>query len=337
MKMPAPIAIVGQGLAGTLLAWELERHGAQFQICDAGPVGRASAVAAGMINPITGQRLVKSWRVEELLPLARECYRALEAELGVKIWREMRVHRWWRNESERGIFVAKQQGGGATGATDQLAPFAGATDHDGFWIEGAAQVDVPALLAATRRRWLAAGCLIEGEVNLSALRARHELVILCTGAPLRAEPSFTFVPWSVSRGEVLTVAVAGLEPGVILNNGHWVAPLGAGEAKVGATYTPNADDLAPTPEARTKLERAAETLLRRPFQVRQHEAGLRLALPDKHPVAGRCPNDPRLGLMSGLGSKGVLLAPWLARQWWNHLSEGVPFDPAVDVARFWRR
>jgi glycine oxidase len=130
--------------------------------------------------------------------------------------------------------------------------------------------------------------------------------------------------------------VTGLDQNVILNDGHWAAPLGAGEAKVGATYTPNSDDLAPTPEARTKLEHAAETLLQRPFQIRQHAAGLRLALPDKHPVAGRCPNDPRLGVLGGLGSKGVLLAPWLARQWWNHLSEGVPFDSAVDVARFWR-
>jgi glycine oxidase len=331
--MPAPIAIVGQGLAGTSLAWELERNGAQFKIYDAGPAGRASAVAAGMINPITGQRLVKSWRVEELLPFARQCYHGMEAELGVKIWREMRVRRSWRNDSERDIFIAKR-GGGATG--DSLAPFAGASDEDGFWIEGAAQVDVPALLETTHRRWLAAGCLVEGKTDPAALRVRHELVILCTGASLRAESLFAFVPWSVGRGEVLTVAVAGLSQNVIFNDGHWVAPQEAGEAKVGATYTPNSDDPAPTPEARTKLARAAETLLERPFQVRQHEAGLRLTLPDKHPVAGRCPNDPRLGVLGGLGSKGVLLAPWLARQWWNHLSEGVPFDSAVDVARFWR-
>ena len=59
---------------------------------------------------------------------------------------------------------------------------------------------------------------------------------------------------------------------------------------------------------------AAERLLQRPFEIRRQETGLRLALLDKHPVAGRCPGDPRLGVLGGLGSKGVLLAPWLARQ-----------------------
>jgi glycine oxidase len=180
--MPAPIAIVGQGLAGTLLAWELERNGAEFEIYDRGAAGRASAVAAGMINPITGQRLVKSWRVEELLPLARECYRALEVELGVTLWQEMRVRRLWRSDSERLIFSRKQGGGAGGDGNDRLAPFAGPADQEGCWIEGAAQVDVPVLVAATRRRWRAAGRLAEREADLSALRTRHELVILCTGA-----------------------------------------------------------------------------------------------------------------------------------------------------------
>ena len=59
--------------------------------------------------------------------------------------------------------------------------------------------------------------------------------------------------------------------------------------------------------------------------------------PDKHPVVGRSPVDPRFGIFNGLGSKGALLAPGLARQWVNHLTEAVPFDPAVDVKRFVKR
>ena len=61
---------------------------------------------------------------------------------------------------------------------------------------------------------------------------------------------------------------------------------------------------------------------------------MRVNLPDRHPVAGRHPVVARLGLLNGLGAKGALLAPMLARQWINHLAEGVPFDTAIDVARF---
>src|SRR4051812_34785476 len=97
------VTIVGQGIAGTLLAWELEQAGLPFRIYDAGHEGAASRVAAGIINPVTGQRLAKSWRVDELLPLARAAYVEVGARLGIECWREMRVRRLFRNEGERGI------------------------------------------------------------------------------------------------------------------------------------------------------------------------------------------------------------------------------------------
>ena len=65
-------------------------------------------------------------------------------------------------------------------------------------------------------------------------------------------------------------------------------------------------------------------------------AGVRVYVADKRPVVGRHPLEPRLGVMNGLGGKGTLFAPTLARQWVNHIMDGVPFDPEVDVARLWR-
>ena len=61
--------IVGQGLAGSLLASELLDAGKTIQIFDADHEGAASAIAAGIINPITGRRLVKSWMIMSFYPL----------------------------------------------------------------------------------------------------------------------------------------------------------------------------------------------------------------------------------------------------------------------------
>ncbi len=322
--MRADLLIVGQGLAGTLLGWELERAGIPFAIADAGHAAAASRVAAGILNPVTGRRLVKSWRVDALLPLARESYRALAAALGLPLWREMRVRRRFADDRERRVFADRQ-------ARGELAPFAGAADAEGFWIEGAAHVDTGMLLAAARARWRAAGVLRDERVEWGAVVGRHELVVDCTGA---GAAQFDFVPWEFSKGEILTVAVEGLDPGVILNDGHWVLPLAPGVAKVGATHEPGRKDVIPTAAARAVLEAEAAALLRRPFTVNGHEAGLRITLPDRRPVAGRHPADPRLGVLNGLGTKGAMVAPWLARQWVHHLTEGVPFEPEVDVARF---
>ena len=151
--MRADILILGQGLAGTLLALELERAGISFAIVDRGHEHAATSAAAGLINPITGRRRVKSWRIETLLPIARAAYAELETTLGVPLWRPMRVRRLFADERERSVFAEKW-------ARGELAPFVVENADDaGFWIHDAARVDLGVLLAAARTRWRAAGCL----------------------------------------------------------------------------------------------------------------------------------------------------------------------------------
>lgn len=324
--MSSDILIVGQGLAGTMLAWEFERAGMPFKIVDAGHAEAASRAAAGIINPITGQRIVKSWRVDTLLPAARESYRAFEKQLGVPLWREMRVRRLYLNEAERRVLAEKQSRG-------ELADYAGANDGDGFWIEGAAQVDVVALISAARARWLAAGIMREERIDPARVRGEHDLVIDCTG---NGSASHGFVPWQYSKGECLTVTTDGLAPDVVLNRGYWVLPMADGRARVGATHGPGRRDLLLTTEARATLEAGLISMTGRPFVFENQDAGVRVYVGDKRPVVGRHPTEIGLGLVNGLGAKGTLFAPILARQWVHHLREGVRFDPELDVARLWR-
>jgi len=324
--MAADVLILGQGLAGTLLAWELERAGISFAIADLGPARAASFAGAGIINPITGRRLVKSWRFETLRPLARAIYGELEAALGVPLWRELRVRRLFADERERAVFAQKR-------ARGELAPFVPeAADDSGFWIHAAARVDLRALLAAARARWSASGRLRTATPHDLSSAA---LVIDCTGEALAAAREFGFVPWEFSKGEILELAVEELAPDVVLNRRHWIAPVGPGAAWVGATHEPGARDRQPTAVARSALEASARELLGdRAFTVTGHRAGVRVNLPDKHPVAGRHPASPDKGVINGLGAKGALWAPMLAQMWAKHLTAGTPFDPEIDVCRF---
>ncbi len=356
--MAADFLILGQGLAGTMLAWEFERAGISFEIVDAGHERAASRVAAGIINPITGRRLVPSWRVESLLPVVHGTYRELEAELGVPLWREMRVWRRFADDRERRVLAEKR-------ARGELGAFAGAATDEGFWIEGAARIDLAALLSAARERWqkqnrVRSAALASAELATLTSSRCHDLVIDCTGVTAaRAEP-FAFVPWEFSKGEIIAITfesnlptAPALDPDVILNDGHWLVPVAPGIAWVGATHEPGVLDSSPTATGRQKLEAAAQRLLvpstssgsfahspnssseARRFSVTDHTAGIRVNLPDKRPVAGRHPDAARrLGLINGLGAKGALYAPMLARQWVNHLTEGVPFDAEIAVTRF---
>jgi glycine oxidase len=327
--MRAEILIAGQGVAGTLLGWELEQAGVPFLIRDPGHETAATAASAGIINPVTGRRLVKTWRFDELHPMAAAMWRELGGALGERLWREMRVRREFADEEEREAWKRKA-------ATAELSPYAGAPFDDGFWIVGAARVDLAAALAAARRRWRMQGRLREdGVPDLAAAAERHRMVIDCTGAAGASHAAFDFVPWEFSKGDALEIGVEGLDPDVILNRRLWVAPAGEGGALAGATNEPGITDPRPDPAARERLIAGTRAILgAREFTVRVHRSGVRVTLPDRRPVAGPHPTIPKLGICGGLGARGALWAPWLARQWRDHLVAGRPFDPKVSVARF---
>lgn len=326
--MSPEVLIVGQGLAGSLLGWELEKAGVRFAIADAGHAWSATAAAAaGIVNPITGRRLVKTWQAETLLPLARETYRELGETLAVPLWTPMRVRRLFADDRERATFATKARSG-------ELTPFAGEGDADGFWIEDAARVDLRALLFGLRERWRRSGVLRAERVDVTAPCTGYTVTIDCTGLEGARGGAFGFVPWEFSKGEVLEIAIEGLAPGVVVNRRHWVMPVSATRAWVGATHEPGVVGREPTAAGRAVLEASARELVGKGFSVAGHFAGVRVNLPDKRPVAGRHPSHLGLGTINGLGAKGVMLAPWLARAWAAHLRGGAAFSGEVDVRRF---
>ena len=83
--------VVGQGIAGSCLAYELLERGARTIVYDDGWKSAACTVAAGVINPITGKRLVKSWRSAVAHPYARDFYRALERRIGGVFFHDRKI------------------------------------------------------------------------------------------------------------------------------------------------------------------------------------------------------------------------------------------------------
>jgi glycine/D-amino acid oxidase-like deaminating enzyme len=325
--MPATTLIVGQGLAGTLLGWELERAGLPFEIADAGHELAASRIAAGIINPITGQRFVKSWRLEDYLPIAQETYLAFQRDCGARIWRDMRVRRLFRSNHEGRVASEKRVRG-------EFGPYVTQIDHEGFWIEGAAHVDTAELISVARKRWLEEGRLRAERVEVQDVVGRYDRVIDCRGVATTFESNPANTPWEFSKGESLVISIAGLAEDEILNRGNWVLPLGGAQARVGSTHEPGRRDRECTAEGRAVLERAAAELTNRKFSTVAHEAGVRVYLPDRRPVMGWISPEQRLGVFNGLGAKGALYGPAMARAWAAHLTRGEPIDAELDVKRF---
>lgn len=335
--MDGRVLIVGQGLAGTALGLECEASGIDFVIASDGHAAAASRVAAGLVNPVTGQRWVKSARVDELLPFARERYAAWETALGVRLWHPLALTRLWRDAAERSAVEAKI-------ARGDLAPYAGRASEAGVEIAGAAWVDLPALLDAAARRWRAAGRLRECAVTADAWRIdaagvewageRFARVILCTGAGRLLREAFAPLPFAPAQGEMIVVRGTRHAADTALIRGQWLLVGQDGTARVGATYERGRDDVAVTPAAGAKLHAAAEALSGERLEVIAHSAGVRLTLPDRLPLAGWHPRLGCVGVLGALGSKGTLWAPWLARRWTEVLrGERADFPTEAAVGR----
>src|SRR5665647_3942067 len=98
--------IIGHGLAGSLLAWELMQRGCSVLVVDNGNEN-ASQVAAGLINPITGMRFVKSGEMDTLLPAARSCYSQLATIFQQKFFIEKTMMRIFSSEKELNAAVKR--------------------------------------------------------------------------------------------------------------------------------------------------------------------------------------------------------------------------------------
>jgi glycine/D-amino acid oxidase-like deaminating enzyme len=335
MPPSVDFAIVGQGLAGTALAWHLLRRGRRVLVLDRERGGSASRVAAGLITPVTGKRLAKSWRWDELFPAAATFYRSVEAETGARFFRQRSSLRIFASEAEREEF-RRREGTILRGLVRPVPEVKAewfAAPFGGFEMPGAARLDVPRFLDASRDFFRARGAYATAEVTApESLGA--ETVVLCRGYAPEPEPRFGGIRFNAAKGEILTVRIPGLAEERVVHRGVWLVPAGGEVFHVGATHTWEPLDVTPTPEGRAEIESKLRAFLKLPYEVIGHRAAVRPVIDAGYPVLGRHPGNPRLAYFNGLGAKGSLLAPFFADQLAAHLCGEGEIDPAVNVARF---
>ena len=103
---------------------------------------------------------------------------------------------------------------------------------------------------------------------------------------------------------------------------------------IGSTYEWDFADLNPSPEFRNKVEMQLEYWLKLPYKIIDHIAAERPANLERRPFAGLHPLYQNIGILNGMGTKGCSLAPYFAQQFAEHLINGSPINPLVDVKRF---
>lgn len=325
--------IVGQGLAGTALAWALLRRGRCVLVLDRESGDSSSRLAAGLITPVTGKRLARSWRWDELYPAAVAFYRAIEAETGATFLHQYPALRLFADEAERDEFRRRESSilRGLVRAAE--APEWFAAPFGGFEMPDAARLDVPRYLDVSREHFRARGIYARADVDPRG-PFDAQTVVFCRGFAPDSDPRFGGIPFNAAKGEMLTIRVPDLHETRVTHRGVWLAPLGDELFRVGATYTWEPLDAIPTPAGRAELESKLRAFLKLPFEVLDHRAAVRPVIDAGYPALGRHPKHPQFAYFNGLGSKGSLLAPFFANQLAAHLCGEGAIDEQVSIARF---
>ena len=338
--------IVGQGLAGTTLAWHLHEAGQRVLLLDAAEPVTCSKIAAGLITPITGQRLTLSWRGDEFLPTARKFYARVEASTGTSFFHDRKAVRLFQCDDERQRWAkrgreAAFQAHLVDPQPSPLVPVDVADASGGGFAMRTAQLDVPAFLdaarsvlpyAETRLDWKNEVTLGPEEITVQGRRTR--LLISCEGYAATRNPYFSWVPFKAAKGDILTIKFDGPVSDHCLHRGIWMAPTKEPNIfRVGSTYDWANLDHEPSAAGREEIERKLQECCRVPYRILNHQAAVRPIIQESKALLGLHPVHDRLGFFNGLGSKGSLHAPWFAQCFTEFLLTGKPLPEGLDLRK----
>ena len=345
-----PYLVVGQGIAGLQVAYQLYKRSLPFRVIDRSGMQTASLTAAGLVNPVTGRRMVKSWRIDELLPVAREIYTELQDLLGPSILQPRTIYRALFSPKEVNDWQSRTaQDGYDTYLTTQSVTTSlldTVQDYEQIVrINQALQIDLVELLLNWKKKLDEENLLIEANFDFSQLQVSecgidhagemYSHVIFCEGSGVLQNPYFGHLPWRPAKGEALIVRLHDYALHDIVKHKVFIAPLGDDTYWIGATLHNRFDTSAPTPSGLQDLLERLRLATPSRVEVLSHRAALRPATKDRRPIIGRHPGHPELVLFNGMGTKGTSLAPFFARQLVDHLVADAPLDPEVDIRRFW--
>lgn len=345
MKTYTEYLIIGQGIAGSLLVFELDMLGKSFVIMDNGYKNSSSIVAAGTINPITGRNYVKTWRADELWPALTETYRNISAWTEREVIRNLPIIRSLHSIKEENAWLGRVNDPAYSAYLKEhsdpgnmLAQIEIALAYGE--ISGAKQLKIKDLLPLMKAKWRAEHRFIDGNFTYEGLEQTGsqwkyediiaDKVIFCEGHKVTENPFFKHLSFDPVKGEALIVEIE--EPfDKSLRDKTFITPLGDGKLHwCGAGYSWQDLTDEPTENARKEIEAQLDAILRVPYKVVDHIAGIRPATKYRRPFAGAHPTLPNLFIFNGLGTKGSSLGPFFARQLVQLMENQIPMD--VEVA-----
>lgn len=345
--MKVDYIIVGCGLAGIALCEQLKTHHKSFVVFD-NDSQQASTVAGGLYNPVVLKRFTAVWKSEEQLDLALPVYAKIEKDLQQTFDYKVPVHRLFKNlEEQNDWFTASDQ--------PRLEHYLSTTliknnnnsinaDLGYGEVLQTGRIDTKALISAYKKDLKQKGILIEEAFQYEKLESDGQTVqykditakqiVFAEGYGLNHNPFFNYLPLNGTKGELLTIKAPDLNLNEVVKSSVFLIPLGNDLYRVGSTYNWSDKTNLPTEEAKTELLEKLKTIITCHFEVVKQSAGIRPTTVDRRPFVGEHLEFKNHYVLNGLGTRGVMIAPYVAKALFDHIEHGKNIDHEIWIHRF---
>lgn len=341
--------IVGQGLAGSVLAIKLINKGYKVIVIDKPELSSCSKVGGGSINPVVFKRLTKSWMADELLPVMKSFYSWCEKEFNCTLLVNKPMVKLFTEKQESDLWIKKASAEMHAYLDSKIyynKTFTGLNIGEGGYsiVKETAAFVMPEFLTGAKKFISEKATIINETFDFSLLQFNETVtykniqankIIFAEGYLIKNNPLFNYIPFKPVKGELLTFTSDTLDIGnYVIKKSSFVANIYGNVFKTGATYNWDSINDEPTAEGREELETKLRKLISSDFTIIKHEAGVRPAGIDRRPILGAHPTKTNAFIFNGLGAKGVMLSPFFADHFIDYLTNGKELNNEVNVARF---
>jgi len=339
--------IIGLGLAGLSFCEQLEEDNKTYKVVS-DDSQRSSLVAGGLYNPVILKRFSLAWNADIQLQTALPFYKKLEDKFRIQLDHKISVLRRFASIEEQNLWF---EAADKPRLNKFLSPKISLDDIEGIdapygygEVKHTGRIDSNKLITTYTSFLEQKGNLIKETFRFNKLKIHSDYVeynstkahkiVFATGFGLRDNPFFNYLPLKGTKGELLTVRIPELELSRIVKSSVFIIPLQNDLFRVGATYNNYDKTNVPTEDAKVELVRKLESFLKCNYEIVDHVAGIRPSVVDRKPIVGRHHVHKHMYVLNGLGSRGVLIAPSIAKQLYEHIENGQPLSEEIDIDRF---
>ena len=348
--MKVDFLIIGQGIAGTCFAFELLQQNKTFIIIDKQDDNTPSNVALGIYNPLILKWFTKPWNIDQQISIFYKFYNSFQSFFRKSIVFDIGIYKFIKTPYEQNNWLTKSMSlKREKYMSSELFRLENKSlIHNDFYglVNCSGRIDIPLFLKTFRNFCITNKSIVNQFLNYKNLIIKKDYVkynditasniIFCEGPSVVNNPFFNWIKLKPTKGELLHVDCKNLNLEKIIHASLLFVPLGGDIYSIGATYDWSQDNTSITSNARKRICSIFEKHVNASYSIKDQKSGIRPSTFDRRAFVGSHPDYSNVYILNGLGTRGVLLAPYLSNNLINSIYSNQPILQEVSVDRVYK-